>query len=141
MPIPAEYLHSTKVFEQFMLDARDLSELNTTNMAYNMVVGVLHTFRRRLDIEQALRFANVLPPAIRALYVADWDTDEPQLPFTSTESMTAEVKTLRAIHNWAPDHSIEAVAKALRRNVNEADFDKVLLTLPTGAQRYWLLNP
>lgn len=137
MPVPAEYLHSTRVFEKFMVDARDISGLNTTNMAYNMVAGVLYTFRRRLSIRDALRFANVLPPAIRALYVADWDPNLPQQEFTDRIAMTAEVKELRAVHNWSPDTAIRDVAEALRRNVNESDFDKLLSTLPEEAQDYW----
>jgi uncharacterized protein (DUF2267 family) len=137
MPVPPEYLNSTRVFESFMVDARNESDLNTTNMAYNMVAGVLHTFRRRLSVRDALRFANVLPPAIRALFVADWDIDEKKLKFTDVSTMTQEVKALRAVHNWSPDTSIHDVAVALRRNVNEMDFDKLLSTLPIDAQNYW----
>lgn len=137
MPIPAEYPNASRVFESFMVDARDVSGLNTTNMAYNMVVGVLHTFRRRLAIGDALRFANVLPPAIRALFVADWDDREPVLPFSDRVTMTQEVQSLRAVHNWSPDTAIHDVAVALRRNLNETDFDKVLATLPPAARDYW----
>lgn len=34
-----------------------------------MVQGVLQTFRRRLDVKEAVLFANVLPPMLRALFV------------------------------------------------------------------------
>ena len=112
MPIPAEYLNSTRTFEKFMVDVRDISDLNTSNMAFNMVAGVLLTFRRRLSIKDALRFANVLPPPIRALFVADWDADEPTLEFGDRGEMTREVKSLRAAHNWSPDSSIHDVAAA-----------------------------
>jgi uncharacterized protein (DUF2267 family) len=40
-----------------------------------MVQGVLQTFRRRLEISEAIRFAGVLPPVLRAIFVADWDQD------------------------------------------------------------------
>ena len=106
-------------------------------MAYNMVVGVLHTFRRRLTLKDAIRFANVLPPAIRALFIADWDPDEPQLEFDEIPVMTDEIKSLRAAHNWSPDTAIHDVAVALRRTVNETDFDAMLSTLPEPAQFYW----
>ncbi len=82
-------------------------------------------------------FANVLPPPIRALFVADWDPDEPKLPFVDRADMTREVKSLREAHNWSPDSSIHAVAIALRRNLNEEDFDRVLSTLSPAAQSYW----
>lgn len=62
MTLPFEYQNASLEFERFMVDARDLAGLSTTNMAWNMVVGVLHTFRKRLSIQEALRFADVLPP-------------------------------------------------------------------------------
>ncbi|MDI1302101.1 MAG: DUF2267 domain-containing protein [bacterium] len=137
MPVPSEYQRASQQFEKFMLDACEVSGLVTTHMAYNMVVGVLHTFRRRLSIRDALRFANALPPVLRALFVADWDADEPQRDFGDIASMTKEVKALRAAHNFSPDTAIHDVAVALRRNVNEGDFDQLLSTLPEGAREYW----
>jgi len=44
-----------------MIDARDAADLQTTNMAWNMVVGVLESFRRRLKLEDAIVFVNHLP--------------------------------------------------------------------------------
>lgn len=35
-------------------------------------MGVLHTFRKRLSVGQALRFADILPPLRRAMSVEDW---------------------------------------------------------------------
>lgn len=137
MPIPAEYQRASLDFERFMLDARDISGLTTTNMAWNMVVGVLHTFRRRLSVKDALRFANVLPPVLRAIFVADWNTEEPQLAFGDRVTMTREVQALRAAHNFAPDTAIRDVAQALRRHVDEAELERVLQTLPEGARDYW----
>ena len=107
MPVPSEYQRASLDFDKFMVDARDIAGLATTNMAWNMVVGVLHTFRRRLDVRDAARFANVLPPV------------------------------LRAAHNFAPDTAIRDVATALRRNIDDEDFDRVLAELPEGAVEFW----
>lgn len=137
MPIPAEYQRASLDFEQFMLDARDIAGLTTTNMAWNMVVGVLHTFRRRLAVKDALRFANVLPPVLRAIFVADWNAEEPQLAFGDRVTMTREVQALRAAHNFAPDTAIRDVAQALRCHVDATDLERVLGTLPEGARDYW----
>ena len=120
-----------------MLDARDISGLNTTNMAYNMVVGVLHTFRRRLSLKDAIRFANCLPPIIRAIFVSDWDPEQPQLEFTDRESMTKEVQSVRKEHNFSPDSAIHDIALALRRNVDQQEFDRLLATFPAGAREFW----
>jgi uncharacterized protein (DUF2267 family) len=137
MPLPAEYQRASLDFERFLVDARDISGLNTTNMVWNMVVGVLHTFRRRLPVADALRFANVLPPVLRAIFVADWDVDEPQRAFEDRATMTREVQALRAAHNFSPESATRDVAQALRRHVDEAELDRVLATLPAGAREYW----
>lgn len=102
MPVPVEYKRASMDFEQFMLDAREISGLATTHQTYTMVQGVFQAFRRRLDVKEAIGFANVLPPVLRALFVADWDLDEPRRPFEDRAIMTREVQSLRPDHNFAP---------------------------------------
>ncbi|WP_425069145.1 DUF2267 domain-containing protein [Reyranella sp.] len=137
MPVPVEYKRASMTFEQFMLDARDISGLATTHQTYTMVQGVFQAFRRRLDVKEAIRFANVLPPVLRALFVADWDLDEPRRPFEDRNTMTREVQALRPDHNFAPDSSIRDVAAALRRNIDQVELDRVLASLPPGASAFW----
>lgn len=140
MTIPSEYQRATIEFERFMVDARDEAGLATTNMAWNMVVGVLRTFRRRLSTQEAIRFANVLPAVVRAIFVADWDFHDSPLPFDRGESLVDEVRELRREHNFSPDSAIQAVAHALWRNVDAEAFTKVLCDLPTGAAEFWGLK-
>jgi uncharacterized protein (DUF2267 family) len=137
MTLPFEYQNPSLEFERFMLDARDLAELATTNMAWNMVVGVLHTFRRRLDAPQVLAFASVLPPVVRALFIEGWQRDAPVATFGSREDLLAEVRSVRAAHNFSPPNAIEAVAEAVRRHVDVRALEAVLATLPEGAQSFW----
>jgi uncharacterized protein (DUF2267 family) len=137
MGIPPEYQRATDFFHQLLEDARDEADLNTVNQSNTMVEGVLRAFRRRLDVADAIRFANALPVGARALFVQDWDIDEPRRPFEDRSTMTAEVQELRPQHNYAPENSIRAVARALRRNLDEAEFDRVLATLPQGAAEFW----
>jgi len=98
---------------------------------------LFQTFRRRLSTEEAVAFANVLPIALRALFVTDWDPHEERKAFTDRESMTAEVKALRGEHNFSTDSAIRDTAQALRRHVNEEDFDRLLASLPEGAVDFW----
>ncbi|MDH5728475.1 MAG: DUF2267 domain-containing protein [Gammaproteobacteria bacterium] len=137
MPVPAQYYHASEQFEKFMLDARDASGFKTTHMAWNMVVGVLQTFRRRISISDALRFSNILPPGIRALFVADWNTEQEILPFSDIDTMTKEVKSVRPAHNFSPENAIESVSIALRRNVDEIELETLLGEFPDGAQQFW----
>lgn len=137
MPVPPEYERASAKFTGFLLAAREAGDLTTTNQAYTMVQGVLQAFRRRLTVKQAIAFAELLPPLVRALFVSDWDVDEPMRPFESREAMTKEVQALREGHNWSPPHAIAAVAKALRPLVNQAHFDALLATFPPGARDFW----
>jgi uncharacterized protein (DUF2267 family) len=139
MPVPAEYQRATDDFYKLLTDARDLAGLTTTNQAYTMVQGVLQVFRRRLEVNEAIRFLTVLPAGVRALFVADWDVNEPKLSFEDRAVMTKEVQALRAEHNFAPETAIRNVATALRRNLDENAFDRVLATLPHGATEFWQL--
>jgi uncharacterized protein (DUF2267 family) len=135
--VPTEYQQARIAFYDFLTAARDQALFQDTHPVYTMAQGVLQAFRRRLELKDAIRFANVLPVGLRALFVADWDPDEPRRPFEDRETMTREVQNLRPLHNYAPDDSIRIVAAALRRNVDEEAFDRVLAALPEGAVDFW----
>lgn len=136
MTLPFEYQNPTLQFERFMVDARDCAGLPTTNMAWNMVVGVLHAFRRRLTVPQALAFAAVLPPVIRAIFIEDWP-----VPFGGPDEWLADVRAVRTEHNFSPAESVVSVATALRRHVDVVAFERVLAQLPPEARRYWQARP
>lgn len=137
MPVPPEYQRASDHFFAFLADARDEAGLSTVNQAYTMVQGVLQTFRRRLSLADAIRFTGVLPAGVRALFVADWDPDEPQRPFGDRAAMAAEVQALRPNHNFAPDTAIRDVAAALRKHVDAPSFDALLAALPAGPVEFW----
>jgi uncharacterized protein (DUF2267 family) len=137
MTLPFEYQNPTLQFERFMVDARDCAGLATTNMAWNMVVGVLHAFRNRLSASQALAFATVLPPTIRALFIEDWSPDQAVLPFGEPADWLADVLSVRPEHNFSPPDAVASVATALCKHVDEQAFDRVLASLPVEARRYW----
>lgn len=137
MTIPMEYRQASVDFDRFIVDARDISGLQTTSQAYTMVQAVLQTFRRRLGIEDAILFADVLPPVLRAIFVAEWDLQEARSSFAGRTAMTREIQIFRGDHNISPDTAIADVAAALRKNVDEAKLDRVLARLPAGAADFW----
>lgn len=137
MPIPMEYQHASEEFERFLRLVVERTGLATRNQAYTTAQSVLLTFRRRLDVSEAIRFAGVLPPVLRAIFVADWDVRVPPRPFSSRAALTEEVRSLRRDHNFSPDSAIVDVAGALRACVDEAEFDRLLATLPPGAAEFW----
>ena len=137
MTLPFEYQNPTIQFERFMVDARDCADLPTTNMAWNMVVGVLHAFRLRLSLNQILIFAAVLPPMIRALFIEDWTPGQAVLPFGEPADWLIDVRSVRHEHNFSPPNAVVAVATALRKHVDEKAFEIALSQLPADAQLYW----
>ncbi|MDH5526646.1 MAG: DUF2267 domain-containing protein [Nitrospirota bacterium] len=137
MPVPSEYGRAADHFYDYLVDARDTAGLWSTHVAYTMTQGVFQVFRRRLAFKDAIAFANVLPVCLRALFVTDWDVDEPTRPFEDRVAMTREVQALRPDHNFASETAIRDVASALRRHVDAEAFDTLLATLPEGAAQFW----
>ncbi|NVK33228.1 MAG: DUF2267 domain-containing protein [Rhodobacteraceae bacterium] len=137
MPMPNEYQRAGQIFEQFLEDARGFLDHATRNQTYTTVQAVFLVFRRRLSVEQGLRFADELPAVLRALFIKDWDLSQPTAAFAGFEEMADEVCSLRRHHNFAPPTAIREVAKALRCHVDNEAFDAVLATLPDGAADYW----
>lgn len=137
MVMPSQYQRASHDFEQFMLAARDEAGLETTNMAWGMVQGVLWAFRRRLTVAQTAAFSDVLPPVLRAVFLEGWDPDAAPVPFASRQAMTEEVRALRRQHNFAPPHSIHAVAVALKRSVDQERLDKALSMCAPEARAFW----
>ncbi|SIQ76384.1 Uncharacterized conserved protein, DUF2267 family [Rhizobium sp. RU35A] len=137
MPIPMEYHHAGRDFEAFMADLIEISMLQTRHQAYTMLQAVLQVFRRRLTLPQAIAFADLLPPVVRAIFVSDWDTAEPRRPFADRDTLMAEVRLLRHNHNLSTPTAIEDVTAAIRRHVDDARLEAVLRQLPDGALAFW----
>jgi len=137
MTWPLEYQQACVAFERFMVAARDAAGLQTTNMAWTMVEGVFLTFRRRLSIHQAIEFAGVLPPLVRAFFLENWHPDERPVPFASRQVMTNEVQQLRYQHNFSPVNAIEAVAIAVQSIVDVGALNRLLTKFPKEASDFW----
>ncbi|MBP2549511.1 uncharacterized protein (DUF2267 family) [Neorhizobium galegae] len=137
MPIPMEYHHATDEFEAFMKDLLAISLLKTRHQGYTMLQAVLQVFRRRLSLEQAIAFANLLPAVLRAIFVSDWDIREPVRPFLDREAMMDEVRALRHNHNFSTPSAIEDVTSAIRHHVDARRLEIFLSSLPPGACAFW----
>lgn len=135
--MPWTYRQATREWQAFLADARAAMDLETDNVTYTAVQGVLQAFRRRLTPQQAIDFAQVLPSVLRALFVADWQLNEGPLPPGIRADWTAEAMALRPHHNLTPSNCVEATALALRKSVPRADLDRVLATLPPFAAEFW----
>ncbi|MFN3170872.1 MAG: DUF2267 domain-containing protein [Hyphomicrobiales bacterium] len=137
MPMPRTYQRSSEEWRLFLDDVKTLTGLESNNMAYTAVDAVFQVFRRRLTAQQGLDFASTLPTVLRAIFVKDWDVSSSPIAFASRADLIKEVKGVRANHNFSPDHTIEAVAKALRAQVDPLEFERCLADLPGEARAFW----
>lgn len=136
MPMPWTYRQATREWQAFLAEARSAMDLETDNLAFTAVEGVLRAFRRRLTPQQALDFAQVLPAVLRALFVADWQLGDPVPPGTRAD-WTREARALRPRHNLTPETCVAATALALRKSVLREDLDRALSRLPAFAADFW----
>lgn len=137
MPTPMEYRLASQDFDRFLADVATETNLGSRHQAYTTTQAVFLCFRRRLSIREAIAFAQILPAMLRALFVSDWDTDEPQAKSWDWDLMSAEVKQLRVNHNFSPDTAIHDVARVLRKYVEAGEFGRCLENLPTSAREFW----
>ena len=137
MPMPWTYRQASREWRAFLDDVREWTGLETDNLAYTAIQGVLLTFRRRLTPVQALSVADVLPTVPRAIFVQGWNIEAPPLPFGSRTDWQAEVRALRPDHNLTPDTAVAGTARALWRQVNHRDLTRVLDRLGPEAWAFW----
>lgn len=138
--MPMEYKNASKDFDRFIADVRDSCMFQTTHQAYQTLRAVLLVFRSHLSVRDALKFANILPPVTRAIFVEEWDPEEPVLPFPEPTELMREVLAVRADHNISPDTAVRDIAAAVRRSVDVRDLDRVLAELPPEARRFWRVD-
>lgn len=137
MPTPMEYRRASQDFDRFLADVASQTNLGSRHQAYTTTQGVFLCFRRRLSLQEAIAFAQVLPAMLRALFVDDWDTDEPRVKSWDRDLMNSEVRQLRANHNFSPDTAIDDVAHVVRRYVDVDKFERCLERLPPPARAFW----
>jgi len=138
--MPWAIRHASKDWQAFLADAKDGLGLESDNMAYTAVQGVLIAFRRRLTPREVMAFADVLPAVLRALFVAGWNPEVPPAPWQPRVDLEAEARALRPHHNLTPPAPIEAVARALRRALRQPDLDRVLAAIGPEAQAFWQVS-
>lgn len=137
MPYPAEYQRASDEFAAFLHDLAKVAMYGSPHPAYTTAQAVFQVFRRRVGLEDAVRFATSLPVGLRALFVADWNPGEPHQAFTTVEQMTAEAHALRPHHNFVEADSIAAVSTVLWRHVDATRLGAALDAMPPAAAAFW----
>ena len=140
MPMAMPYRNASRDWRGFLDDVMEYTGLVSDNAAYTGIDGVFRAFRRRLTVEQAILFANVLPAVPRAIFIQDWDVGARPVSYAPRETMIHEARTLRQHHNIAPETILDATARALWRRVNHADLRRVLAEFGPIATAFWTVQ-
>jgi len=139
MTVPIDFKTATADFDKFLLDAREVTDLTTTNQVWGVLLGVFDVFRRRLTSDQCLAFARALPPLLRAAFVEVWYPAHP-IPFEDRATLNCEVQSYHADHQFASDKAIDEIAAVLWRHVDAARFQRALDDLPPEAAEFWTVS-
>ena len=137
MPYPHEYQRASDEFAAFLDDLKRAAMYGSPHPAYTTTQAVFQVFRRRISLEDGIRFAAALPAGLRALFVADWDPLEARVPFGSVDEMTDEARQLRPGHNFVDDDSIALVSSTLWRHADAARLVPVLASMAPAARAFW----
>jgi uncharacterized protein (DUF2267 family) len=137
MTVPNEYRRASTEFDTILADVAREANLTTSHQAYTTLQGVLLAFRKRLSLEEAIQFAQVLPPLVRALFVVDWDPMAPKKAAGDPSAWARDVQELRINHNISPSSAVENVAAVLRRHVDTERLEVCLERLPHFARVFW----
>lgn len=140
MPYPQEYQVASNQFQDFLTEVKSNCDFGSIHMAYTVTQGVLQAFRRRLSLEDAIRFSNLLPACLRALFVAQWDPFQKIIATVSSkEDLKKEIQSLREDHNYTYliDDPVSEVYKALLKSIDHEKFNIFLDNLPVAAKSFW----
>ena len=124
-------------FDALLVELMERLDLTTRHQVYAVLFGFLRVFRRRLDANQVLVFAGVLPAIVAAIFVRDWDPGQQKLPFADPSSYDEEIRDVRRDHNLAPADARRIVAASIRSRCDKAAFAAALSRLPAGAAAFW----
>lgn len=137
MPYPIEYVRASDFFQNYLTDARDAADFGSSHQAYTMTQAVFQAFRQRLSIADAIKFAQILPVCLKAMFITDWNTSSPEKSLGTKEDILKDIRALRPDHNFSPDYSVEAVKEALLKHIDNNQFQQILSELPEKASDFW----
>ena len=137
MTVPQDYMLAQQKFDALLVELMERLDLTTRHQVYAVLFAVLRVFRRRLDADQTLVFAGVLPAIVSAIFVNDWDPEAERLGFAEPADYDAEIQGVRRDHTLAPPDARRIVAASVRSHCDPMKFDTALARLPAAARAFW----
>ncbi|PWW03980.1 uncharacterized protein (DUF2267 family) [Hoeflea marina] len=124
-------------FDALLVNLMERLDLTTRHQVYAVLFAFLRVFRRRLDADQTLVFAGVLPAIVSAIFISDWMSEEARRPFADVADIDEEIRGVRRDHNLAPRDARRIVAASIRSGCDPESFEAVLAKLPDPARAFW----
>lgn len=134
--MPFTYRHATDEWRGFLKDLRDETLIISDNVLYTGTQAVLHAFRARICVQDALDFANLLPAILRAIFVADWQIAPPR-PWPTRDDLRSEMLDLRRDHNFCPPDLLEVLLRAIPATTRRMEFDRLMIRIGPEAGDFW----
>ncbi|HEX7488995.1 MAG TPA: DUF2267 domain-containing protein, partial [Anaeromyxobacteraceae bacterium] len=135
MPTPQDVAYASQQFQDWLLDLRSRALLGSTHQAYAMLRAVLHEIRDRLQVDDALRFADALPPLVRGIMLERWRPPG-AAPATRPPFLDA-VKSRLEPHTPPPDSVVEDVLTVLAQRTQPNLLSTLSEHMPVELQPQW----
>jgi uncharacterized protein (DUF2267 family) len=109
MTVPRDVVSGSEQFRDWLVALKERAMLGSTNQSYAMLRAVLHEVRDRLPIDEALRFADALPPLVRGIMLEAWHPERAAagLAAATRPSLLEAVKVRLEPHQPPPDSIVE----------------------------------
>ena len=132
MTMPPEIAYASRQFMDLLGSLKKTAGLQTHNQCYAMLRAVLHEFRAHLTIEQAIGFADALPPLGRAIFIEDWQPTERPASVPSRQAFADAVERRLSPHHVPPERIADAVFAVLNERADARKMAVVHDSLPAG---------
>lgn len=99
--------------------------------SYRALRAFLHTLRDRLTVDEAAQLGAQLPDLIRGIYYEGWDPSRTPMKYSSVDEFLERLESEASLPGETEaSYAATAVARVLRRQVSEGEFEDVLQMLP-----------
>ena len=135
MPTPQDVAYASQQLQEWLLDLRQRALLGSTHQAYSMLRTVLHEVRDRSPMDDALRFADALPPLVRGIMLERWHPPH-AAPATRPTFLDA-VKERLEPHTPPPGGIVEDVLAVLAQRTQPNLLPTLTEHMPAELQPQW----
>jgi len=135
MPTPQDVAYASQQLQDWLLDLRSRALLGSTHQAYAMLRAVLHELRDRVPVDDALRFADALPPLVRGIMLERWHPLD-AAPAARPSFLDA-VKARLEPHTPPPDSIVEDVLAVLAQRAQPNLLGTLGEHMPVELQPQW----